>query len=334
MPRISVIGSGFSGLSAASCLAKAGHEVTIFEKNSMAGGRARKLEENGFTFDMGPSWYWMPDVFEKYYNLFGKTTTDYYNLLRLDPSYRIFFSKDDIMDVPAGVEALCQLFEKRESGSGNKLKKFLAEGKYKYETGINNLVYKPGLSITELFDSSLIRGLLKLDVFQSLSSHVRKNFHDPGLIQLLEFPVLFLGASPSKTPALYSLMNYADMALGTWYPMGGMYKIVEAMTGIASDQGVKFEFNSEVKSIELNSTSVKSITVNGKRKEADYLVASADYHHVENLLPTSSRNYSEQYWQQRVLAPCTTIFSLMKILVCIQRRSMTIPCGPQTHCFM
>ncbi len=310
MARISVIGSGFSGLSSASCLSKAGHDVTLFEKNSMAGGRARKLEENGFTFDMGPSWYWMPDVFEKYYNLFGKTAADYYNLIRLDPSYRIFFSKNDIMDVPAGIEALCRLFEKRESGSGNKLKKFLAEGKYKYETGINNLVYKPGLSITELFDSSLIRGLLKLDVFQSLSSHVRKSFHDPGLIQLLEFPVLFLGAAPSKTPALYSLMNYADMALGTWYPMGGMFKIVEAMKAIANDQGVKFEFNSEVTSIEVDSTSVKSITVNGFRREADYLVASADYHHVENLLPAGSRNYSERYWQQRVLAPSSLIFYL------------------------
>ena len=311
MSSISVIGSGFSGLSAASCLAEAGQEVTVFEKNSLPGGRARKFEEQGFVFDMGPSWYWMPDVFEKFYQRFGKTTSDFYRLVRLDPSYRIFFSKDDIVDLPAGEQALFDLFEKREAGSGPQLKKFLEEGKYKYETGINNMVYKSGLSISELIDPKLIKGIFSLHLFRSMSTYVRKYFRDPGLIQLLEFPVLFLGAPPSKTPALYSLMNYADMSLGTWYPMGGMYKIVEAMHQIAATRGVRFEFNSEVETFELNSSKIKSLLVNGAQRQTDYVVASADYHHVEqNLLPPAFRKYSIQYWNKRAIAPSSVIFYL------------------------
>ncbi|NOT76751.1 MAG: phytoene desaturase [Cyclobacteriaceae bacterium] len=309
MSSVSVIGSGFSGLSAAACLAKDGNDVAVFEKNSTPGGRARKFEEQGFVFDMGPSWYWMPEVFENFFNRFGKNSSEYYELIRLDPSYRIFFSKEDVMDVPSGLKGLHDLFEKRESGSGVRLTSFLEEGKFKYQVGINKLVHKPGLSITELFDAQLFKGIFKLDVFQSLSTHVRKNFKDPGLIQLLEFPVLFLGAMPSKTPALYSLMNYADMALGTWYPKGGMYKIIEGMFEVAKDQGVKFHFNSEVKGFELDHDSITSIIINGVNKPSDYVVASADYHHVEQqLLPRKFRNYSEEYWNQRVMAPSSLIF--------------------------
>jgi phytoene desaturase len=281
----------------------------VFEKNSQPGGRARKFKASGYCFDMGPSWYWMPDVFEKFFGRFNKSTSDYYNLIRLDPSYRVFFSKDDIIDIPAKMDALEKMFEDRETGSGTRLRKFLEEGKYKYEVGINRLVYKPGLSVTELFDSKLLKGFFKLDVFRSLSTHVRKNFHDPGLIQLLEFPVLFLGAAPSDTPALYSLMNYADMSLGTWYPEGGMYRIVEGMYQLALEQGVNFEFNTEVKKIQLQSDLIESLVVNGRNRSSDYVVASADYHHVEQqLLPASHRNYSESYWDKRSMAPSSLVF--------------------------
>lgn len=311
MSSIAVIGSGFSGLSAAACLAQAGHQVTVLEKNSLPGGRARRFAEQGFVFDMGPSWYWMPEVFEKFYGRFGKTAADFYDLVRLDPSYRIFFGKGDIMDVPAGIPALSDLFEKREKGAGALLKKFLEEAKYKYEVGVNRLVHKPGLSITELADTELFKGLFKLDIFQSLATHVRKTFRDPGLRQLLEFPVLFLGASPGNTPALYSLMNYADMALGTWYPMGGMYQVVEAMERIAKDQGVSFEFNSTVESLALESNRIQSLRINGKDRRFDHVIASADYHHVEQqLLPPAYRKYSEEYWQKRDMAPSSLIFYL------------------------
>ena len=311
MKKTAVIGSGFAGLSAATCLAQAGFDVTLFEKNSTAGGRARKFEEQGFTFDMGPSWYWMPDVFDKFFARFGKKTSDYYHLERLSPSYRIYYKANDLLDIPAGVDGLCQLFNQLEPGSGKQLLKFLEEGKYKYDIGVNDLVYKPGLKLSELADMKVIRGIFKLHVFQSLSRYVRKFFKNPRIIQLLEFPVLFLGATAEKTPALYSLMNYADMALGTWYPKGGMFKIVEGMTAVAKEQGVKFEFNSKVSGFEMNGNAIKEIIVNGEPRSFDYVVAGADYHHIEQtLLPASHRRYTEKYWQSRSMAPSSLIFYL------------------------
>lgn len=311
MNRIAVIGSGFSGLSASCFLAQAGFHVTVFEKNSSPGGRARKFESQGFTFDMGPSWYWMPDVFEEFFGYFGKKPSDYYDLVRLDPSYRIVYSSTDKLDIPAGVEKLCALFDLLEPGSSAQLLKFLDEGKFKYEIGIHDLVHKPGLSVTEFLDMELFKGVFKLHVFESISSYIRKFFKDPKLVQLLEFPVLFLGAKPSNTPALYSLMNYADMSLGTWYPMGGMSKVIDGMVSLATSLGVRFEYNSNIQRVDLNSTKAKGVVVNDKFQSFDYVVASADYHHVEqDLLPASHRRYSEQYWQKRVMAPSSLIFYL------------------------
>ncbi len=309
MPSVSVIGAGFSGLSAAACLAKDGYDVTVFEKLDQPGGRARQLKDQGFVFDMGPSWYWMPDVFEKFFNIFGKKPTDFYELKRLDPSYRIFFSQDDIMDVPAGEEALCRMFEQREPGSGRHLKEYLDESKYKYQVGIEKLVYKPGISLTELIDFDIARGLFKLDLLNSLSKSIRKRFKNDQLIQLLEFPALFLGATAADTPALYSLMNFADMCLGTWYPMGGLYRIVEAMHQTAVEQGVKFVFNSEVTAIEVEKERIKAMRINGRSLPSDFVVAAADYHHVEqHLLPNSFRKYSSQYWSERKMAPSALIY--------------------------
>lgn len=311
MSRIAVIGSGFAGLSAACFLGQAGNDVTVFEKNAIAGGRARFFESDGFKFDMGPSWYWMPDVFERFFKAFDKSTSDYYSLTRLDPSYRIIYQRGDLLDIPAGVDSLKAMFESLEKGSAAHLDRFLEEGKFKYEIGINKLVYKPGLSLTEFFDINLIKGALKLHVLQSISTYIKKFFHNQKLVQLLEFPVLFLGATPENTPALYSLMNYADMALGTWYPQGGMYKVVQAMVDLGESMGVKFEYNANVQSIELNHTKAKGLVINGSFQPFDFIVAGADYHHVEQtLLPETHRRYSKSYWDTRVMAPSSLIFYL------------------------
>lgn len=311
MSSIAVIGSGFSGISAACFLAKAGFDVTVFEKNDSPGGRARKFEADGFTFDMGPSWYWMPDVFESFFQCFNKNSSDFYQLEKLDPSYRVFYSNNNVLDIPAGITALCDVFEKLEPGSSSQLLKFLDEAKYKYEVGIHDLVYKPGLSLTEFMDADLITSVFKLHVFQSMSSYVRKYFRHPQLIQLLEFPVLFLGAAPHKTPALYSLMNYADMALGTWYPQGGMFKVIEGMMELAHTLGVAFKFNSQVQQITVEGKKATGIIVNDRELYFDYIIAAADYHHVEqDLLPPSHQQYSEVYWKKRVMAPSCIIFYL------------------------
>ena len=245
MAKIIIIGSGYSGISAAAYLSAAGHEVHVLEKNDSVGGRCRQFKtDSGYIFDMGPSWYWMPGVFERFFSDFNFTVSDFYELTLLDPSFDVVFGEQDTMSVPENFEELCTLFESIEKGSAEKLKKFMTEAAYKYKTGIENLVYKPGLSIMEFADLDVIKGVFRLQVFSSFSKHVRKYFSHPKLIALMEFPVLFLGAMPQDTPALYSLMNYAGLKLGTWYPQGGFIKVIEGMKSVAEQNGAVFHFNS------------------------------------------------------------------------------------------
>ena len=298
-------------------MAKAGWNVTVLEKQSTPGGRARQLKEAGFTFDMGPSWYWMPEVFERFFNSFGKKVSDYYKLSRLDPSYRVYWP-DGPMDIPADYNELKKLFENIEAGSGAKLDSFMEEAAYKYQVGINKLVHKPGQSYAEFLDWDLVKGLFKLDVFTSMKKHISRHFKNPKLQQLLEFPVLFLGALPENTPALYSLMNYADVKLGTWYPQGGMYKIVEGMFAVAEELGVNFIFNSNVNEIKIDqgkAKTVSAVTTNNEQRttsndyEADVVIGAADYHFIETkLLPENYRSYSNKYWEKRVMAPSCLLY--------------------------
>lgn len=309
-PQALVIGSGFSGLSAAAYLAKAGYQVRVLEKNEQAGGRARQFSEQGFVFDMGPSWYWMPDVFESFYQDFGYTTSQFYTLKRLDPSYRVYRDSEK-MDLPADPNQLMQCFEQMEPGAGAALQQFLKEAAIKYQYAMKDLVYNPGLSITEFINKRVLKSIWHLHLFKSLSADVRSRFSDERLIQLLEFPVLFLGAKPEQTPAMYSLMNHADMNLGTWYPMGGMYKIVEAMVQIAQNVGVQFQFNEPVNSMEIQDGKIVRVLTNRSEYTADVIVASADYNHIDqHVLPEKYRSYSPSYWDSRTLAPSSLIFYL------------------------
>ena len=306
-----VIGSGFSGLAASAIIANQGHDVHVYEKNDQIGGRARQFSAEGFKFDMGPSWYWMPDVIERFYNKFGYTSSDFYELVKLDPGFKVIFSGNEEVSIPENWDQLCELFESIEKGASNQLVKFMNGAKYKYDIGINHLVYQPSFSLLELLRLDLVKGLFKLDVFSSFSSHVRKHFKDPKLIAIMEFPVLFLGAMPRKTPALYSLMNYAGLKMGTYYPMGGFSKIPQALKIIAENKGVNFHLNSPVEKILVKKSKVHQIQVNGEDINVDGLIASADYHHIEqNLLSEPYRNYSESYWNKKVFAPSSLIFYL------------------------
>lgn len=307
--KIVVIGSGFSGISAATSLADKGFNVTILEKNESPGGRARSFSEGGFTFDMGPSWYWMPDVFDSYFESFGYKTADLYELIRLDPSYRVVFGKDDFLDLPASLEELAYLFEQIESGSSEMLHKFLKQAAYKYEVGINNLVYKPSRSLLEFLSLRLLYDILRMDVFKSFHKHIRSFFHHERIIRIMEFPILLLGALPQNTPALYSLMNYADVKLGTWYPMGGMYKIIEGMLKVAHTRGVQLKLNEKVSGFEIEDKRITQVITEKGKFPADVVVASADYHHVESdLLPKHYQTYSDKYWESRKMAPSSLLF--------------------------
>lgn len=308
---IAVIGSGFSGLSAAAYLARAGYTVNVYEKNSKIGGRARQLVDNGYTFDMGPSWYWMPDVFENFFNDFGYKSSEFYELKQLDPGFTVVFGKSDVLNVPADYDALAALFEQIEPGSAAQLKLFLEEAAYKYRTGMNKLVYNPGLSLLEFADWDLIKGAFKLQVFTSFSKHVRRFFKEQRLITLMEFPVLFLGAMPEDTPALYSLMNYAGLKLGTFYPKGGFGTVIEAMQKVCEAQGVVFHTNSPVNHLQVANGQIKKVGTRYGENYFDGVIAAADYHHIETqLLDKDNRNYSADYWEKRVMAPSSLIFYL------------------------
>lgn len=310
--KVVVIGSGFAGMSAATHLSDAGYQVTLLEKNATPGGRARKFESEGFVFDMGPSWYWMPDVFENYFNYFGKKTSDYYDLVRLDPSYTVVFGKDDHLKIPADLEQFKQMLEDLEPGSGAQLDEFLRQAAYKYKVGIQDLVYKPSRSIFEFTNPGLLVDMVRMDIFQSMSKHIRKFFKNEKIIRLMEFPVLFLGGTAENIPALYSLMNYADIALGTWYPQGGMFKIVEAMISLAEEKGVKIQLNADVSHIKIKNGKAQGVILkNDEFIEADVIVAGADYHHVDQvLLPPDYRNYDAKFWDKKVMAPSSLLFYL------------------------
>lgn len=305
MKKAIVIGSGFSSLSASCYLAKAGFSVEIFEKNSTVGGRARQLIKDGFTFDIGPSWYWMPDIFDKFFADFEKKTSDYYQLDKLSPAYKIFFS-DDVITIGDCMEKICDEFERIESGSSSHLKSFIHKAQKNYDIAINKVVLRPGLSPMELVTKETV---LRVDqFFKTISQEVRKRFKNPKLISTLEFPVLFLGAKPSKTPSFYSFMNFADFGLGTWHPKGGMYEIIKAMKRLAEELGVQIHTDSPVEKILVQDGKVFGIQSKNVHHKAAVVISGADYHHSETLLDKQYRQYSESYWQKKTYAPSSLLF--------------------------
>lgn len=304
--KILILGSGFSSLSAASYLAQKGYHVQVFEKNDTLGGRARQLKRDGFTFDMGPSWYWMPDVFEKYFADFGKKPSDYYSLERLDPGYQVYFGVNDSIPIGDSLDKIYTVFENEEKGSGKKLKAFIEDAKTNYDIAITDLVYRPGISPMELVTPTTVK---KIRYFLSnIKNEVTRGFKNQKLRQILQFPVLFLGAKPQNTPAFYNFMNFADFGLGTWHPDKGMYAIVEAMVAVAKELGVSFHTNSPVESIHVENGRATGISTKGKKIQSDFVLSGADYHHTETLLPQQYRAYSERYWEKKTFAPSSLLF--------------------------
>ncbi|MDD4771431.1 MAG: phytoene desaturase family protein [Bacteroidales bacterium] len=305
--KIIVIGGGFSSLAAACYLAHAGHEVVLLEKNEHMGGRARQWKHEGFVFDMGPTFYWMPDLMEAFFQDFGKSASDYYELLQLDPGYEIVFGKGDRLAVSADLSHVYEQYERIEPGSAAFLKRFLKKAGFNYRVAIDKVIYKPGRSVLELIHPETATRVFQF--VESIQSYVRRNIKDARLRQALEFPVLFLGAKPSQTPAFYCFMNYADMVLGTWHIKGGMYQLIQAQMDLAVSLGVQLHTGQPVQKIVVEHNRVRGVeTRDGRFWQADAVVSGADYHHTEQLLPERTRNYSESYWNSRVLAPSALLF--------------------------
>ena len=304
--KIIIIGSGFSSISAACYLAKAGHTVQILEKNSTPGGRARQFKKDGFTFDIGPSWYWMPDVFEKFFGDFDRKVSDYYTLEKLDPGYEVYFDQMESIKIGDTLEKIYTAFEAEEAGSAAKLKKFIKKAEDNYNIAIKDLVYRPGVSPLELVTPATVK---KVGYFLStIKKEVTKEFKNERLAQILQFPVLFLGAKPSNTPAFYNFMNFADFGLGTWHPEKGMYSVVEGMVKMAKELGVQFNTNQNVETICVENGKATGVIANGVQIDADVVVSGADYNHSESLLKPKERGYTDTYWDKKVFAPSSLLF--------------------------
>ncbi|MGK0430862.1 MAG: phytoene desaturase [Psychroserpens sp.] len=328
--HISIIGSGFSALSAACYLAKDGNEVTIFEKNETIGGRCRQFKKEGFTFDIGPSWYWMPDIFEKFFADFGRKRSDYFELDKLDPAYQIFF-KDEVITIGDTLDKICIEFDRIEPGSSKSLRKFIDKAAINYDIAINKVVLKPGISPFELVTPETA---MRVDqFFKTISGEVRKNFKNSKLISTLEFPVLFLGAKPSQTPAFYNFMNYADFGLGTWHPKGGMYEVIKAIEKLAKSLGVTILTENAIDKINVDKGKATSIVSNGLEYKSDVILSGADYHHSETLLDEKYRQYTEDYWSKKTFAPSSLLFYIGfdKKLKNVQHHNLFFDTNFETH---
>lgn len=304
--EIKIIGSGFSSLAAACYLAQQGHVITVYEKNATIGGRARQLKKDGFTFDIGPTWYWMPDVFERFFADFGKKPSDYYELIKLSPAYQVYFGIKEFVTIADNLPEIITTFEAIEKGSGQKLASFMKEAQSNYNIAIKDLVYRPGVSPMELVTLETAKKVNQF--FGNISKDIRRRFNNTKLIQILEFPVLFLGAKPSDTPSFYSFMNFADFGLGTWHPKNGMYSVILAMEELAKELGVVIHTNANIEKIIVENGSATAIKVNGKTVKGDVILSGADYHHTETLLDEKYRAYSEKYWEKRTFAPSSLLF--------------------------
>lgn len=309
--KIAIIGSGFSGITAAAYCAKAGDEVHVFEKNDRLGGRARQFKtDNGYVFDMGPSWYWMPDVIDKFFTDFNDLRSNYFELLQLNPQFEMVFA-DGGLHIPASFEELRTLCETLEKGGAKQLDAFMKEAQEKYEISMNQFIYKPSLSWTEFASITIAKSAFKLQILTSFKKHIRQFFTHPKLIALMEFPVLFLGAMPEDIPAMYSLMNYGGYKLGTWYPEGGFASLVDAMVKVAKKQGAHFHLQTNVEQIVTAQGKATHVKVNGDLIPFDVVISAADYHHTEQqLLKKEEQNYTSAYWDQKTFAPSCLIYYL------------------------
>jgi phytoene desaturase len=309
--RVLIIGAGFGGISAAALLARDGFKVKILEKNEQAGGRARVWKKDDFVFDMGPSWYLMPDVFDKYFALFNKQTRDYYELVRLDPNYRVFFGTEKTVDVPAGRKEIDKLFDQLTPDGSTKLKEYLDVAQYQYEIAMQEFMYREYKTVFDFFNWKVITKGTKLKIFESFDKFARRYFEDPDIRKILEYTVVFLGGSPNNTPGLYSIMSHVDFGLGVWYPYGGIGKLVEGFTRLAEEQGVEILLDQNVQKIHIEHGHAKKVITDKGTLEADIVLVNADYQFAETkLLDKKYRSYDQGYWEKRKMGPSAFLIYL------------------------
>ncbi len=314
--HVVIIGGGIGGLGLACLLGKKGYEVSLYEKNSKVGGRASVFEKDGFVFDMGPSWYLMPDVFEDFFNLLGEDIHQHLKLTKLSPSYRVFFPDDEkfpVLDMYSDLSKDLETFEKLEAGSGEKIKKYLKISGEQYELAKNKFMYRNYNSIFDFLQKDFMKEGLRMNPFQTMESYLNKWFKDDRLKKILEYTLVFLGSAPDKTPALYNMMNFIDFDMGVYYPDGGIYKVIEALENIAKKHGVRIYTDSPVSEIIVEEETAVGVKLsNGEVIKSDHVVSNADMNFTEmNLIKEDSlRTYKKKYWDKAVMGPSAFILFL------------------------
>lgn len=305
--KIIIIGSGFGGLSAAALLAKQGHKVTVIEKNEQIGGRAAMFEEKKFKFDAGPSWYLMPEVFEKFYSELGTTPEKELKLQLLNPSYRMFFHDSEI-DITPNIQETYELFETIEKGSAKKLEKYLERAKYQYDTAMREFIYREYNKLSDIFSLKLAVEGSKLSVFENLDKHVSRSFKSDKLKKILEYTMVFLGGAPKNTPALYSIMSHIDFNQGVYYPEGGLNSVAKSIHKLGKKLDVEYILNEPVEKIIAEKGRAKKVVTNTNSYSADIVISNADYWHTETqLLEKKDQSYNKKYWDKRTVAPSAFI---------------------------
>jgi phytoene desaturase len=308
--QVVVIGSGAGGLGAAGLLAKEGYQVTVLEKNEQLGGRMSLLQKDGFLFDMGPSWYLMPDVYERYFNAMGSTVADHLQLTRLHPHYRIYHADGTYSEITGDIPTDKALFERLEPGSAAAFDRYLTESKAKYDASVDAILYRNFVKPTDFLAKEVRDKGRRLQVFESMERYVKRYFKTEKMQQIILYTLVFLGGIPRNTPALYSLMTHVDFNLGVWYPAGGMYQITNAIAQLGAQHGVEYRCNEPVLRIETANGRVTGVVTAHRTYPADLVISNADYAHTESLLDQGVRQYSPRYWNQRELAPSAFILYL------------------------
>ena len=306
-----VIGAGFAGIASACFLAKEGFEVVVLEKNKDMGGRARVFDAKGVRFDMGPSWYLMPEVFEHFFEVFGKKPSDYYKLNKLDPGYRMWFDNEEVIDISNSLEKNKKLFDELEENGGEKLEAYLKDAKYKYDTAMEKFVRRSYLRWQNLMIPQLFIDGLRLKILENIEGHVNRYFSSDKARKILEYSIVFLGGSPKNTPSLFSMISHTDFTQGVYYPMGGIGEVIKGMVALGKELGVKFVGGEEVEKINTKDGLAESVETKKQKYECDVVVGNADYWHIETkLLSEEARNYDQKYWDERIVAPSAFIIYL------------------------
>lgn len=311
MKKVIIIGGGFGGLCTAALLGKKGYKVLVLEKNPVMGGRAMTFEEKGFKFDMGPSWYLMPEVFEKFFQLFDKKIEDYLKLAPLDPMYKMFFSPSDQLDIARDLKTNLDSFEKMEKGASKKIQEYLDFAKEQYNIALDHFLYKEFRSFLDFIKPELLKIGGKINVFKNLDEHINNYTKDDRLKKILGYTMVFLGGAPNNTPALYSLMSHVDYNLGVFYPMGGFGSLTKAFVALGREYGVEYKTHEDVKEIIVENGIARGVRTEREEILGDIIIGNADYHHIETrLLAREYRSYSDEYWETRTLAPSAYIIHL------------------------